>query len=290
MDLGFISKDNKVQLWLFFSLLGSSLEPVLIKLVRPDISPLSLIVLKSLVGSALIIPFHGRLKKLRKCDVISVIHVSLLAFVTNALIFLSLQSIPATTLITIITTTPLLVALLNHKKGNYKISFQFVLAFFAVFAGVLLTLEVMVKDVAFTFNFGVGIALLSVLTSAFYRLKMDSLTQVIDPFVVSTALFTFTGIFSLCLLPMVEIPQKLIPFGLWLGFAGVVANISFLYAIKHLGSTRVSVFSLIQRPLAVIMGAFLLREIISPLQILGMSFIFTGIYFARMKTPKLQST
>lgn len=283
MDLNILSKENKIQIWLFLSLLGSGLEPVLIKLFRPEISPLSLIVLKSLVGCCLIFPFIGRINNLHKADFIPLFQVSILAFVTNALIFISLQTIPATTLITIITITPLVVAVMNHRRGIGKLSVQFLFAFITVFAGVLLTIEVFGKKTELIINSGLGIALVSVLTSAFYRIKMDTLTNQIDPFSISVSLFFFNGLLSLCFLPIVTISEKVISFGIWLGFAGVTANIFFLYAIKHLGSTKVSILSVIQRPLAVIFGAILLKEMITPMQFSGMMLIFGGIFFAKTK-------
>ena len=289
MDLSLRSNENKIQLWLFLSLLGSSLEPVLVKYFSPNVSPLSLIVLKSLVAGLLIIPFYGRFRKLGKPTYLPLFQVSALAFVTNGLIFLALQTIPATTLITIITVTPLLVALLNHKRGKARLTLQFVLAFLAVFIGVILTLEVLYKDASFSLNLGIGVALLSVITSALYRLKMDTLTNEINPFTVSVALFVFNGLTSLLILPFTDIPKEAIPFGIWLGLAGVVANISFLYAIKHLGSTRVSILSVMQRPIAVVFGAILLKEIISEIQVLGMFLIFVGKYFARMKPVAVKS-
>lgn len=283
MDLSYRENDNKIQFWLFLSLLGSSLEPVLVKYFKPDISPLGLIVLKSLASCLLMIPFYGKLRTLSKKNIIPLFQVSSLAFITNGMIFLALKNIPATTLITIITVTPLLVALLNHVKGKAHITAQFLLAFLAVFVGVILTLEVLVKDASFSLNVGIGVALLSVITSAFYRLKMDSLTKDIDPLSISASLFAFNGLTSLFILPFTDVPRNVIPFGIWLGFAGMIANVFFLYAIKYLGSTRVSILSVIQRPIAVIFGAILLNELISPLQMAGMFLIFVGIYFAKMK-------
>lgn len=283
MDLTKDGTDRKIQFWLFLSLLGSSLEPVLVKYFQPGISPLGLIVLKSLAACVLAAPLFKRLRNLRRSNLLPLFQVSSLAFVTNGLLFLSLKSIPATTLITIITTTPLLVAVVNHLRGKDQITIQFMLAFLAVFFGVLLTFEVMLKTSSIDLNIGIGYALVSVMTSALYRLRMDSITQDIEPLTVSGSLFAFNGVMSILILPFVEVPKEVIPFGIWLGFAGIVANVAFLFAIKHLGSTRVSVLSVIQRPLAVILGVILLREFVSTLQIVGMVMIFAGIYFAKMK-------
>lgn len=283
MDLTKDGTDRRIQFWLFLSLLGSSLEPVLVKYFQPGISPLGLIVLKSLAACVLAAPLFRRLRNLRRSNLLPLFQVSSLAFVTNGLLFLSLKSIPATTLITIITTTPLLVAVVNHLRGKDQITVQFMLAFLAVFFGVLLTFEVMLKTSSIDLNIGIGYALVSVMTSALYRLRMDSLTQDIEPLTVSGSLFAFNGVMSILILPFVEVPKEVIPFGIWLGFAGIVANVAFLFAIKHLGSTRVSVLSVIQRPLAVILGVILLREFVSALQIVGMVMIFAGIYFAKMK-------
>lgn len=257
------------------------------KFLQPAISALGLMVLKSLAASVLAIPLYGRLKTLDRSDLIPLLQVSALAFITNNLLFLALKSIPATTLITIITTTPLLVAITNHFRGRTRLSLKFAIAFFGVFLGVLLTFEVLNKENVFTINQGIGFAFLSVITSALYRLKMDSLTQQIQPLTVSITLFAMNGAMSLIMLPFIKIPTKVIPFGIWLGFAGILANIAFLFAIKHLGSTRVSVLSVLQRPLAVLFGVFLLKEFVSLPQIIGMIMIFLGIYFANMNANQV---
>lgn len=283
MDLKSSGSYRNTQFWLFISLLGSSLEPVLVKFFQPAISPLGLIVLKSLVAFILAAPLYQRVIHLQRTYLIPLLQVSVLAFITNGLVFLSLTNIPATTLITIITTTPLLVAILNHMRGKDQITFQFFLAFLVVLLGVILTLEVVIKTESTSLNIGIGYAILSVITSAIYRLKMDHLTHLVEPLTVSGSLFVFNGVMSLMILPFVTISKDSIPLGVWLGTAGIVANIAFLYAIKKLGSTRVSILSILQRPLAVIFGVFILNEFISSLQILGMLMIFTGIYFAKMK-------
>ena len=176
----------------------------------------------------------------------------------------------------------LLVAVVNHLKGKDQITFQFALGFLAVFFGILLTFEVL-KTSSIDLNIGIGYALVAVMTSALYRLRMDSLTQEIEPLTVSGSLFALNGAISFVIFPFVEIRKEVIPFGVWLGFAGIVANVAFLFAIKHLGSTRVSVLSVVQRPMAIILGVILLKESVSTLQALGMMMIFVGIYYAKMK-------
>ena len=282
-------KDSTTELWLFLSLLGSSLEPVLVKFYSPAISSLGLIVLKSLVGFILMIPLYGKLRDLPKKELTGLVQVSLLAFITNALIFLSLETLPATILITVITTTPLLVGVINHKKGKIQITPQFILAFAAVFIGIVLTIEMISQSNSKWSQFGLAIAFVSVITSSFYRIKMDTLTQNLNPLTISAFLFAFNGILSILILPFVTVNSKgSLSLAIWLGFAGVMANIAFLYAIKHLGSTRVSVLSIIQRPIAVLLGVVLLNERLSILQATGMLLIFIGIYYAKPKKVAIE--
>lgn len=287
LDMKLTKDESLIKVWLVLSLLGTSLEPVLVKFFNFPISALSLVVLKCLFGALFMSPLYGRLKLLPRTQYRSVIHVSVLAIITNGLIFLSLQYIPVTIIITVITTTPLLVGFLNHLRGREQITSQFLLSFLAVFLGVALTINLLEKGVNNLSLIGIGIVVASVITSASYRIKMDTLTSGISPLTISASIFFVNGIISLTLLPFIDIPYRAIPLGAMLSLAAIMANIAFLYAIRSLGSTRVSILSVMQRPIAVILGAIMLEEVISSTQAMGMIMIFVGMFFAKNK--RLQS-
>ena len=283
MDLKETRSSTLITIWLFISLLGSSLEPVLVKYFNLGITPLALMCIKSICGFILILPFLTNLKSLDSNLIKPLLLVSGLAFLTNVLIFAALEKIPASVLITIITTTPAFVGFVNAKRGTVEISSKFILALLIVILGVTLTLNSMTSNLESWNALGLLLAFTSVITSVCYRIKMDELTQKVRPITISAFLFMATGISSLFILPFVHVSSTAWSLGAWLGFAGVVANIAFLYAIKHLGSTRVSVLSIIQRPMAVILGVIVLEEIVTIVQIIGMCLVFIGIYHAKAR-------
>lgn len=283
MDLKRYQNTTSISALLFVSLLGSSMEPVLIKHFNFAISPLALISMKSLVGGLLIIPFAVHLRNLQRSSLPQLLLVSFLAFITNTFLFLSIERIPASTLITIITTTPAIVGLVNYKRGTVEINHKFIIGFAFVFIGMMLTLNSLVSETTDWTLGGIAFALMSVVTSTIYRVRIDDLTQTVNPLAISVSIFTLNGLASLILIPFLNIPRDSIPFGLWLGLTGVIANIAFLFAIKHLGSTRVSILSVIQRPMAIIMGTILLNEAVSSKQVVGMLFIFFGVLSATAK-------
>lgn len=268
--------------------MGTSLEPVLVKYFALPISPLGLIVLKSLAGGVLMAPLYHRLNKISGKHIQPLFWVSGLAFLTNALVFFSLTYLPATVVVTIITTTPLLVAFVHHRRGFTPLTPFFLASFFVVIIGVVLTIGLFEDALIRWSSFGVLIAFTSVLASAVYRLRMERLTHIVDPLSVSCGVFAINGFASLLLLPFVEIPVKAIPLGAWLGLAGALANVVFLMSLKHLGAIRVSMLSLSQRPMAVIVGAFLLKEDLSLGQSLGIILIFVGIFSERIRFLKPQ--
>lgn len=287
-------KENKfpepISVILFVSLIGTSLEPVLVKYFSFGISPFSLILLKSMFGGFLFLPFIKKLKQIPTNKFPDLFFVSALAFITNALIFFSVERIPASVLITIISSTPVIVGFINFRRGTVELSLKFAFAFVFVMFGIILTLNSMSFRSQNWAMLGVLFALASVLTSTLYRIKMDDLTQETNPVLISTFLFTTNGLVSLIFIPFIQVPTGVWPFTLWLGITAVVANIAFLYAIKHLGSTRVSMLSIIQRPFAVLFGAILLNEVISIEQIIGMIFIFVGVYYAKAKKINVTQT
>jgi drug/metabolite transporter (DMT)-like permease len=74
--------------------------------------------------------------------------------------------------------------------------------------------------------------------------------------------------------------------GIWMGFAGAVANIAFLWALCIIGSTRISIFGMLQRPLVIVAASVILHEPLSWLQVVGVAMTLVGIQMANVKRLK----
>jgi drug/metabolite transporter (DMT)-like permease len=71
--------------------------------------------------------------------------------------------------------------------------------------------------------------------------------------------------------------------GTLMGITAALANLAFLWAISQLGSTRMSIIAMLQRPLIILISAFVLKEDLNAYQICGTVLILLGIYLARVK-------
>jgi drug/metabolite transporter (DMT)-like permease len=68
----------------------------------------------------------------------------------------------------------------------------------------------------------------------------------------------------------------------WAGVASVLANIMFLRAVKILGSTRMSIFDLLQRPLVIVFAAIILGEQVTWTQAAGFVLVALGVRMAKV--------
>jgi drug/metabolite transporter (DMT)-like permease len=114
---------------------------------------------------------------------------------------------------------------------------------------------------------------------------METITKEIPPILVSTYIFLVNGAVSVfCIIPFLEpISPKGYGLGVWLGLAAALANVAFLYALSIVGSTNMSVFNLLQRPIVLLVAAAVLREPLTPIQIAGTVLVLVGVRFAQVK-------
>jgi drug/metabolite transporter (DMT)-like permease len=149
----------------------------------------------------------------------------------------------------------------------------------------MLTLEIGGRDALSLNLFGIICAVASVVTSALYRTRMDDITKEFSPLTSSLYIFLLNGIIvSFCCLPWaLSIPVRLIPLGVAIGVAGAVANVAFLSALHLMGSTRISIVGILQRPLVIIAVALILKESLSLIQIAGIILVLAGIQLATVK-------
>lgn len=279
--------------WVLLALTAASVEPVLVKLgFQLKATPLQLLVFKNIVGAAVMLLLVRRWRRpdpalVKYADVAI---VSLLLLCTGTLIMLALTSLTVVELITIITTTPLAVALVNLYRRRDSHGRFFWLGLSAAIAGVIMSLQLE----SFKLNLAGGaLALAAVLSSTVYRIRIENLLTRVDPTIVSLNIFVLNGLISLCCLPFVgPVSQfvRLAPYTIWMGAAGALANLAFIAAIKDLGATRMSVINLVQRPLVVLIAAISLKEILSWQQIAGFLLVMAGVQLAQVRPrPAVES-
>lgn len=270
---------------IIISILAASVEPIVVKLgFRTSATPLQLLIMKIALGGILVLPFTRTfewigLKGLRKMA-----WVCFLFMLTNILVFFSLQHLSAVTVITVFTTTPAFVALVNQQKGRDVLAPTFWPGFILCFLGVLITIEIFQPGSLTLNTTGLFYIFASVACSTAYRTAMDDITASFNPLNTANYIFLSNGLVALIALPFAgPIPEKAIPAGLWLGLAGVAANISFLAALKVLGSTRISIFGILQRPVIIVASSIILSEPLDAIQAVGILMVIGGVYLARVE-------
>lgn len=273
-------------IWIFLTLTASAVEPLIVKIgYQGAASAYQLLVLKFLLGAVFIAPIYKYLRWIGSSGLLRVLGVSGLYVLTYVFMYGALTRISAVVLITVVTSTPALVALINAVKRNESTSLRFWAGFVLCFFGVALTIGLLETQTFSLDALGMGLAFGSVVTSALYRTQMDGLTKIYQPITVSGYLFLSNAVLALLFLPgMGEIPSRAWSVGVWIAIVGAVANIAFLSALHLIGSTRISIISVLQRPIAIVLAALLLNEPLTALQILGILFVLLGVQLAKV-TP-----
>lgn len=268
--------------WITLALVAASLEPILVKFgYRGTLEPAQLIVLKNIIAALVMVPLFSQAKVAGLSCLRKMLVPGMLLFITNLTAFLSLQHLQVVLFITIVTTTPALVALVNTRLGRESAGSKFWLGLVMCFTGVICTLDY--KDI--TVNYiGVACACISALSSTFYRVKMEDLTSTFSPALCSFSTFAVQAVLTLLLIPLVRpLPGEAYGLGLWLGVSASIGNIAFLSALQLVGSTRISILTMLQRPLIVVLAAISLQETISPAQWLGVALVMIGVHLAQVR-------
>jgi drug/metabolite transporter (DMT)-like permease len=273
--------------WVLAALLGASLEPILVKFgYRAAASPWQLLALKNLVAAAVIVPLARGWRWPGLAGVARIGRVSVLLILTNILSLLALTRLPAVTQMTVVATTPAAVALVASARGRVRPGWRFWAALGAALAGMALMLDVL-RPGALAFDVvGVALALGAVASSTLYRSAMEDLTTAFGPPVVSTWVFLINAaITSALVLPWSGLPPRAaLPLGLWIGVAAAVANVAFLVALHRVGATRISIFTLLQRPFVMVAAALVLSEPLRATQVVGVAMVLAGVHVAQRES------
>lgn len=264
-------------------ILAASVEPIVVKLgYEQNLLPIHLLIVKTFIGSLLILPLTRTFRWIGFKNLARVSVLALLLLTTSALSIFSLKHISAVLAITIITTTPAFVAIINQIIGRDELTPKFWLGFILCFTGVCLGLDWSGLSISF-----IGFALIfgAVCTSTTYRVTMEGTANRFSPALISTYMFFINGIIVvLFFMPFVgSIPERAWQIGAWMGFASACANVAFLFALHLLGSTRISIINILQRPAIIIAAAFILREPLTIAQGIGVALVLIGVQLAQVK-------
>lgn len=270
--------------WLLAALLGASVEPVLVKLgYRADATAWQLLVLKNLVAAAAIIPLTRTVKWPGAGGLFRISRASVLLLVTNTLSLLALTRLPAVTQMTVVATTPAAVALAARVRGRVNPGPRFWLALAAAVLGMVLTLDALRPGALRLDALGLVFAFGAVASSTLYRSLMEDVTAEHGPPVVSLWVFLVNAaVVTAFVLPWSGLPPRgAMTIGVGIGLAAAVANAAFLVALHRLGATRVSVFTLLQRPVVMIFAALVLAEPLRWSQAFGIALVLGGVHVAQ---------
>jgi len=283
----------RIAFWVTLALISSSLEPILVKIgYERHATAFQFLYIKSIVGGLFIIPLTREFRWIGLKGIAKFIYITVLFIVTTFLVLVALEHLSAVMVITIITTTPAIVALLNQWKRNEVLGARFWVGFFLCLTGILLTLELNRFSNLIIDSMGITCAFASVFASALYRTRMDDLTKEFTPRTASTYIFVMNALCALLLFtPWIgSVPPQVLPLGIVIGCAAAVANVAFLISLYLLGSTRISIISIIQRPLVITAAALILKERLTLLQIAGILLVLGGIQLAAVKKEPLNET
>lgn len=268
--------------WITAALLAASIEPIVAKFAyQSNVDAVQLILLKNVIGALFMIPLLRTWKSGSTTGFKDIAPVGLLLFATNSLTIFSLKTLSVVLLITIVTCVPALVALLNSALGRDSLSPKFWLGFALCFLGVMLTLDY--KDISVNMP-GIICALAAALSSSIYRVRIEILCEKHSASVSAAFSYFVQGLITLAFLPWaLPLGKNALIFGSWIGFSAALANLAFVYALNLLGSTRISVLTMVQRPLLIIAAAITLHETVTLIQGIGIVLVMFGIQLAQVK-------
>ena len=197
-----------------------------------------------------------------------------------------MQRLPAATVITLVSTTPAFVSLINQKLGREKPAALFWVGLAACLAGILLSLGQPAGSPRLD---PVGLFLVAcvILCSSLYRTQLEGFRDRLSCWRICVTIFLLQGLVMAGLGSGGQsVPPNAYAIGAWLAVAGVAANLTFVYAVQALGSTRMSIFNLLQRPLVIVAAAWLLGEALTRWQWLGVVLVLVGVRVAQSNTGR----
>jgi drug/metabolite transporter (DMT)-like permease len=281
-----VNRPNRDTVWVALALVVGSIEPILTKYgYRGTVTPLQLFAARNVIAGLFLCPVLVNLKEFRWKDLARIIPVSLLLLTTSLCGFVALKFLSAVTVITVVTTTPALVAIFNQKLGRDVLAPKFWLGFWLAFIGIVMSLEF---DSFIVNPIGLVCLFTAVLSSSVYRVAMEQISDNMSAPVSSAMCFAILALISLFMVPFVgQPPVDARVIALVIGISAALANVAFITALNRVGATRISIIAMIQRPLLIAAAAIILREQPTLLQLIGIVLVIVGMNYA--KVTRLQA-
>jgi drug/metabolite transporter (DMT)-like permease len=288
---------------IFLALFAASIEPIFVKLsFHQGLPPFQIIIIKNLLASLMMFFIFRIDLHLWKKKGGHLFFLAILLFTTTSSMIYALEELPAVLVITGVSTIPALVAIVNQLRGRDQSSVWFWPGLLCCFLGVLLSLQnqpLTIHEWSLqslpSLNHlpprGLRFLFQAMICSTIYRTLLDQLTLTIPPHKISAALFAILGLFCLgwgygTYHSFHPLKTQHFFFLFWMATAAVMANVAFLKAIKVVGSTRMSVFDMLQRPIVMVLTSFVLKEKLFFHQWVGVGFVLLGISMAKVQRKK----
>ena len=287
------------KLWIVAALVLGAAEPIIVKYgYRGALEPIKFFLIRNIIGGLILAPIFFYLNKRLPSNLQlfkRVIPIAALLMTTALCTILALRNLSAITVLTIVTTTPALVALINQKLGRDILGKKFWLGFGLCFAGVILSMPL---GESFSGDWvGAAAVFIAIFSSSIYRIKMDEVTRDHDSIYIASYCFILLGALSILVLPLMlafapatgTITPHILSYGIVVGICAALANIAFIKALSLVGATRISIITMVQRPGLILIAALILHEIPTWLQAVGIALVVVGINFAKVSRAAITS-
>ncbi|MDT8901598.1 DMT family transporter [Anaeroselena agilis] len=261
----------------------SAMDPLVYNALR--------LVVAALISGVALVASHGyrpmSLPDLRHLAAISVFGL----FVNQVFIIYGMNATTAGNAALVLATLPVNVALINRVLGLETLSPRTAAGIVVSFAGVLLAVLGAGREISLTGPHLTGAALILVgqLGYSYYTVSFRRLTDRYSLYQIITGAFTVSAVlFVLIAVPdLARTDWAAVPAAAWQSvvfssvFALALANITWIWAVKALGSTRASLFPNICPVISIVFAGLFLDETFGLLQAAGAVIIFLGLWLSR---------
>lgn len=247
--------------------------------------------LRHLIGGGMYVAYFAIFRKMlpQKHQIWQIIWMSVLMFVlSNGLSVLSIVYMPSGLGAVVGAITPIWVVLFSYilfKKVNFKP--QTILGIFLGFIGVVVTFyEFVEKILNSNFSFGIIYGVIASITWALATVLTAKQAKEMDPYfslgwqmfvsgIILNAISYFSGNF---------VSYQNVPAEAWLSIGyliligSVIAFGAYIYALKRLPATLVSIHSYINPIVAIILGDLIMHEKLTFFVVVGTLITIVGVY------------
>lgn len=255
--------------------------------------------LRHLLGGGIYVAFFTFYKKMipKKTQFWRIIWMSILMFViSNGFSVLSVVYLPSGLGAVVGAISPIWVVIFSFILYK-KISFspKTIIGVILGFVGVLVAFFEFVEHILYTnFSLGIFFGVISSMTWALATLLTVKQAKDMDPYFSLGWQMFMSGI----ILNLVSylsgnfVPYSIVPTEAWLSIAyliligSVIAFGAYIYALKHLPATQVSIHSYINPIVAVLLGDWLMHEQLTVYIIIGTIITLTGVYLVNNSFKK----